>query len=104
NGPQALSIANSSGAITFGGIVGGSSALASLLVGTGDETGINTTGITTSGAQTYSSTVTLGAVATLTGTGITLNTVAGGTHDLILADKGTTKLNRAKKGGAHFQK
>ena len=72
NGPQGLSIANGSGNITFSGIVGGT-ALASLLIGTGDTTAINTTGITTSGSQTYNSAVNLGSDTTLSTTNNLIN-------------------------------
>ena len=71
------------GDAVFDGIVG-STALKSLHV-TGGST-IDTTAITTSGAQTYDGAVTLGANANLTGTtvtfGSTLDDAAANTHDL----------------------
>ncbi len=66
DGGKTLSIANSSGAITFGGAIGGGTPLTSLTVGTGDATGLNGGTITTAGAQDYKSAVTLGANTTLT--------------------------------------
>ncbi|HSW93960.1 MAG TPA: hypothetical protein VLJ15_06390, partial [Gammaproteobacteria bacterium] len=91
NGPQGLSIANSSGAVSLGGVVGGTSSLASLLIGTGDTTALNATGITTSGAQTYNSAVNLGAgsLTTLASTGasgITFGSTLNGPQGLSIGN------------------
>ena len=70
NGGQTLTV-NDSGTTTFGGIVGGNTALTSVTTDAAGTTAINTTGITTTGAQTYNDAVTLGANATLTGVNVT---------------------------------
>lgn len=54
---HALNVSTGAGTTTFSGVVGGNLALASLAAGT---TAINTSAITTNGAQTYSGAVTLG--------------------------------------------
>ena len=66
-GAQGLTVSAGTGAVTFGGSVGGSKALANLLVtGTG-PTALDGD-VTTTGAQSYGGTVTLGASDTLTTT------------------------------------
>ncbi|MDA0865466.1 MAG: filamentous hemagglutinin N-terminal domain-containing protein [Cyanobacteria bacterium] len=67
NGTQTLTTNTSTGT-TFNGIVGGTNALTSLSV-TGAAT-LNTTGITTTGAQTYNNAVTLSSAVTTTGSTI----------------------------------
>ncbi|HTO51322.1 MAG TPA: autotransporter-associated beta strand repeat-containing protein, partial [Burkholderiales bacterium] len=64
NGAFALT-ANSTGTTTFGGAVGGTTALASLTTNAGGTTAINGGAVTTTGAQTYNDAVTLGANTTL---------------------------------------
>jgi len=76
--------------VTLAGVIGGTNALTSLDV-TGSSIALNTTGITTTGAQTYNSPVTLGAsgVTTLTstgGSGITFSNTVNGTQGLAIAD------------------
>jgi hypothetical protein len=61
NGAQALTINNGSGTTTFTGVVGGSTPLTSLTTDATGTTVINSTGISTSGAQTYNDAVTVGA-------------------------------------------
>ena len=61
---ESLTVAAGTGAVTFGGAVGGTNELASLTV-TG-PTGINGGVVTTGGTQTYNSAVTLGSNDTLT--------------------------------------
>ena len=66
-GAQGLTVSAGTGAVTFGGSVGGSKALVNLLVtGTG-PTALDGN-VTTTGAQSYGGTVTLGASDTLTTT------------------------------------
>ena len=69
DGAQSLAV-NTSGTTTFGGIVGGTTALTSLTTDTGGSTAINGGAITTTGLQSYHDNVTLGTTAaTLTSTG-----------------------------------
>ncbi|MFZ4859328.1 MAG: filamentous hemagglutinin N-terminal domain-containing protein [Desulfuromonadaceae bacterium] len=65
NGAHALTI-NDSGTTTFSGAVGGVTALTSLATDAGGTTAINGGSMETSGAQTYSDAVTLGANAVIT--------------------------------------
>ena len=62
-GGQALTVTAGTGTVTFGGAVGGNVALSTLSV-TGPTTLAGN--VTTTGAQTYNSAVTLGATATMT--------------------------------------
>ncbi len=52
NGGQSLTV-NDGGTTTFGGVVGGSAALASITTDAAGTTAMNSTAITTTGAQTY---------------------------------------------------
>jgi hypothetical protein len=72
DGPFSLDV-NTSGTTTFGGIVGGTNALAALTTNAGGTTAINGGSVTTTGAQTYGDAVLLGAATVLgsTGAGIT---------------------------------
>jgi filamentous hemagglutinin family protein len=91
NGAFGLSV-NDSGITTFGGIVGGSTPLANITTDAAGTVAINTTAITTSGAQTYNGYVDpinhahqilLGADTTLTGVGLTFNAEINGTYSLV---------------------
>ena len=86
-GVQGLTVAAGTGAVTFGGVVGGSKALANLmLTGTGPTTLDGD--VTTTGAQNYGGPVTLGASTTLTTTNAALallGQVTGGTFSLTLS-------------------
>ena len=64
--------ANSTGTTTFGGIVGGTTALSSLTTNAGGSTAINGGSITTVGNQTYNDNVTMNQTTTLTSTGGTV--------------------------------
>jgi uncharacterized repeat protein (TIGR01451 family) len=73
---------NGSGLITFGGAVGGTTALTSLTV---NGSTLLDGSVSTTGAQTYDSAVTLGSDVTLTSTGdgaIDLNSTIDGAHSL----------------------
>jgi hypothetical protein len=62
---------------------------------------INTTAVTTSGAQTYTGAATLGADTTLTGAGITLGSTLqsdGTARSLSINDSATTTFNGAVGG------
>ena len=52
NGGRALTV-NDSGTTTFGGIVGGSTALTSITTDAPGAVALNTTAVTTSGSQSY---------------------------------------------------
>ena len=86
-GTQGLTVAAGAGAVTFGSAVGGSKALASLLVtGTGPTTLDGS--VTTTGTQSYGGPVTLGATDTLTTNNAAvalLGQVTGGAFSLTLA-------------------
>ena len=64
NGAQTLTV-NTAGTTTFGGAVGGTTALTSLTTDAAGTTAINGGAVTTTGAQTYNDDVTLGAGTTL---------------------------------------
>jgi filamentous hemagglutinin family protein len=83
DGAKTLAI-NDSGTTTFGGIVGGGTALASLTTDAAGTTAINTTAITTTGAQDYKEAVTLGGDTTLTGSTITFGDTVNGNYRLML--------------------
>jgi filamentous hemagglutinin family protein len=76
NGGNAL-ILNDGGTTTFAGVVGGNIALASITTGATGSVAVNTTGVTTSGAQSYNENMTLGANASVSGTQLAF----GGTID-----------------------
>ena len=63
---------NTAGTTTFGGVVGGTNPLVNLTTDAAGSTDINTTTITTSGAQTYNDAVALGANTTTTLAGSTV--------------------------------
>ncbi|NBU84309.1 MAG: hypothetical protein EBS21_06890, partial [Sphingomonadaceae bacterium] len=71
NGAKALTITDTA-TTTFGGAVGGTAPLTSLLVNGAGTTRINGGGVETVLAQTYSNAVVLGAATTLTGSTINL--------------------------------
>ncbi len=94
--------ANSTGATTFGGAVGGTTALTSLTTDAGGTTAINGGAVTTTGAQTYNDPVTLGAaVTTLTSTGagaITFGNTVNGASALTVNTAGATTFGGAVSG------
>jgi filamentous hemagglutinin family protein len=76
NGAYALTV-NDSGTATFDGVVGGNTPLASIVVNATGGVAMNTTAVTTSGAQTYNEAMTLGADAGFSGVGLTFGAVDG---------------------------
>ncbi|QPQ54355.1 hypothetical protein IC614_08310 [Allosphingosinicella flava] len=87
-------VVNSPGMTTFGGAVGGNTALTSLVTDAPGATALNGT-VRTTGAQTFNDAVTLGGATTLTSTGggaITLNTVDGA-QSLTVNTSGATTFN-----------
>ncbi len=81
---------NDSGTTTFGGVVGGTLALASITTNAAGTTALNGGTITTTGAQTYNDAVTLGAGTTLNGVNVSFNGTLNGGHTLTVNDSGTT--------------
>ncbi|MGD0493403.1 MAG: YDG domain-containing protein [Steroidobacteraceae bacterium] len=89
NGPYAL-VVNDSGTTTFGGVT----QLASLTSTAANGIDLNTSSITTTGAQSYGGAVALGANAALTGAGISVNGTVDGAYALTAnATSGTLSLN-----------
>ena len=100
NGAHALTV-DTSGTTTFSGAVGGTTALASLTTDAAGTTDIDTSAITTAGAQTYNNAVTLGADTTLTSSGsgnITFGSTVDGAHGLSTQTSGTTIFDGAVGG------
>ena len=104
-GAQGLTVAAGTGAVTFGGAVGGSKALANLLVtGTGPTTLDGN--VTTTGVQSYGSAVTLGTTDTLTTTNSavdfagTVDAMTAGVQGLTVAAGTGTVTFGAPVGGS----
>ena len=89
NGSRSLAV-NDTGTTTFGGLVGGTTALTSITTDAPGTTAINGGGATTTAAQTYNDAVTLGANAVLTGVNVTLASTVNGARSLAVNDSGTT--------------
>jgi hypothetical protein len=94
NGAQTLAV-NTTGTTTFGGVVGGTTALTSLTTNAGGTTAINSGMITTTGAQTFNDAVTLGADTTLNaGAGaITFGNTLDGAFNLAANSTGATTFS-----------
>jgi hypothetical protein len=78
---------------TFGGAVGGGTALSSLTINGGGTTALNGGAVTTTGAQTYNDAATLGANTTLTSVGggnVIFFSTLNGAHSLTANTAGTT--------------
>jgi hypothetical protein len=97
---RSLTVADS-GTTTFGGAVGSAVALeklSSLTVNGGGTTALNGGAITTSGGQTYTDAVVLGADTTLTGVGVNFASTVksdGTNRSLTVTDSGTTTFSAA---------
>jgi filamentous hemagglutinin family protein len=99
DGAQALTV-TTAGTATFAGAVGGSTALTSLAVTTGTAA-LNGGTITTTGGQTYSGPVTLGAAASLSDTGgsaIDFASTVDGAQALTVTTTGVTTFGGAVGG------
>jgi len=97
-GTRSLITNTGTGATTFNGIVGGTSTLSSLNVSGTSNVNAN---ITTSGNQTYGSTITIGGSGnrTLTGNQLTTQAIVGGTRDMtLIADSLNLQGNVASTG------
>ena len=100
NGNAALTV-STAGTATFGGAVGGTTPLASLLANAA-TTAVNGGLVETSGTQTYNGAVTLGANTTFSGTGATFAAgITANGFDLALDFSGTTALNGSSFTGVH---
>ncbi|MFM8415820.1 MAG: beta strand repeat-containing protein, partial [Planctomycetota bacterium] len=84
-----------SGLTTFGGAVGGTTALANLYVNAGGTTAINGGSVTTTGNQTYGDAVTLGADTTLTGVDVRFASTVDGGSALVVNASGATSFDAA---------
>ena len=81
NGAQTLTL-QSSGDVSFGDVIGGITPLTSLTIGGGFTTALNTSAITTTGAQNYNSAVTLGSNITLNTTNNAVNFASSITNSI----------------------
>lgn len=75
-------IVNTAGVTSFGGAVGGGTALASLTTDAGGSTQVNGGGVATSGAQSYGDTLTYTGAAVFRGDSVTVAQGASGGTDL----------------------
>ncbi|QGN55300.1 hypothetical protein [Novosphingobium sp. Gsoil 351] len=82
--------------------MGGAVSIASLTTDAGGGTAINGGSVTTSGAQSYGDTVSLGTATTLTGTTGDFAAIAGGGSDLTLAFSGATNIAGTVSGVANL--
>jgi filamentous hemagglutinin family protein len=95
DGAHALTV-NDSGATTFAGIVGGGTALSSLVTDAAGSVVMNAASVTTTGAQTYNDAMTLGADVSFTGIGVAFNGTIDGAHGLTAhAGSGSAQFNAA---------
>jgi hypothetical protein len=91
DGGHALTI-NNPGPTVFAGVVGGTTPLARITTDAPGTVAVNTSAVTTTGAQTYGEHMTLGANATFTGAGITFGGGVDGAYGLT-ANAGNGALN-----------
>src|SRR6202043_3099295 len=94
-------VVDTGGTTTFGGAVGGTTALTSVTTDAPGTTDINGGSVKTTGDQTYNDAVLLSADATLTSTGsgnIDLASTVDGAHNLVVDTGGTTTFGGAGGG------
>ena len=94
NGAQSLTVSVGTGLVSFGGAVGGGTALSSVSVTStnGAPNAITLRNVTTSGTQTYTGNVTLGAATSLTTTSngsVSITGTVSGAQDFTLSANGT---------------
>ncbi|CAM8646799.1 Repeats of unknown function DUF5649 [Oxalobacteraceae bacterium] len=100
NGAVQLSV-NTTGTTTFGGAIGGTTALTSVTTNTGGTVNLNGGAVTTTGAQTYGEAVILGTNTTLDSTGggaINFADTINGAVELSVNTTGTTTFGGAIGG------
>ena len=109
NGTGVFNAVNGTGSLVVNGpaTFGGSISEGALAVS--GTTAINTANITTTGAQTYTGTTTLGQTAALSGSTVTFGTLEGGGNDLTVNGAGTfgtvaTIRNLTVNGAGTFDK
>ena len=83
-------IVNGSGTTTFGGLVGNGTPLTSITTNAAGSTAINTTVVSTTGAQTYNDNVALGADPVITGGSVTFNGTVDNGQNLTVNSAGVT--------------
>ena len=93
NGAHALTV---SGTATLGGAVGGVTPLTSVTLN--NAANLNGGSVSTSGAQNYNGTTSLGVSTTLNGTSLGLSGVTGSGNNLTLNNSGTATLGGAVSG------
>ena len=99
NGAETLTV-DDSGTTTFDGVVGGTTPLASMYINAPDAVTINTSSVTTTGAQTYIGATTVATNTTLTAQGITFDGTVDGAHSLTAnAGSGALAFEGAVGGG-----
>src|SRR5690606_33762617 len=90
-----------SGTTTFGGNVGGTTALTSLTTSAGGNT-VLPASVRTTGAQNYGDAVTLAANTVLAANGVTLANPIGAGHSLQITSAGETRFNGTATGLSSF--
>ena len=98
NGAYALAV-NDSGTTAFSGVVGGIAPLVSITTDAPGSVDVNTTAITTSGAQTYHENMTLGANASFGGLGLTFGGTVDGNSNLTVNSGSSTSTFTGAVGG-----
>jgi filamentous hemagglutinin family protein len=98
NGNFALTV-NDSGTTAFGGVVGGITPLVSITTDAPGSVAVNTSAVTTSGAQTYHENMILGTNATLSGLGLSFGGAVDGAFGLT-ANAGSGALQFSSAVGA----
>jgi len=99
NGGHAL-VVNSSGTTTFGGAVGGTTALTSLTTDAAGETAITGGAITTTGDQAYNDDVRLGANTVLSGSNVVFAIGINGDGNDLAINAPVTIVDNQLNGGA----
>ena len=79
DGPYSLTI-NDAGVTAFSGVVGGLAHLTSLTTAAGGTVDLDTTAVTTTGAQTFNDNMVLGSDVTFSGVGLTFGGSIDGAH------------------------
>ena len=99
-GGQVMAV-NTQGTLTLDGAVGGTQ-ITSLTTDAGGSTIISGGSVSSTGAQTFGDSVTLGSDTVLTATALTLAAVAGGGNNLTITDDGALTIGGAISGVADF--
>ena len=100
---NAVTISAGDGTITFAGAVGETTPLGSLTINSG-VTHINGGSVTTTGTQTYSDTVNLGAETTLTVAGLSAQAIELGAFNLTVEETGTGQISGVISGTSSLTK